>query len=66
MNLAGEDFAHDLEHMPGCFLRVGAREPGTTAIPAHTPRFYAADESIFVGAAVLAESARVASVALGG
>jgi amidohydrolase len=65
LNLAGEDFAHYMEQMPGCFLRVGAREPGTNAIPAHTPRFYAADESIFVGAAVLAETARVASTALG-
>jgi hypothetical protein len=35
-------------------------------IPAHSPRFYAAEESIFIGAAVLAESARVASRALGG
>jgi amidohydrolase len=66
LNLAGEDFAHYMERIPGCFLRVGAREPGTGAIPAHTPRFYAADESIFVGAAVLAETARVASEALGG
>jgi hypothetical protein len=33
-------------------------------IPAHAPRFYAAEESIFVGAAVLAETARVASRAL--
>jgi amidohydrolase len=66
LNLAGEDFAHYMEQMPGCFLRVGAREPGTNAIPAHTPRFYAADDSIFVGAAVLAETARVASSALGG
>jgi hippurate hydrolase len=52
--------------MPGCFLRVGACEAGGEAIPAHTPRFYAADESIFVGAAVLAESARVTLAALGG
>ena len=65
VNLAGEDFAYYMERIPGCFLRVGAREAGSDAIPAHTPRFYAADESIFVGAAVLAETARVASAALG-
>ncbi|MFN2565606.1 MAG: M20 family metallopeptidase [Gemmatimonadaceae bacterium] len=64
LNLAGEDFAHYLEHMPGCFLRVGAREPGGEVVPAHAPRFYAAEESLFVGAAVLAETARVASRAL--
>ena len=64
LNLAGEDFAHYLEHIPGCFLRVGAREPGGEVVAAHAPRFYAAEESLFVGAAVLAETARVASRAL--
>lgn len=64
LNMGGEDFAFYLEHLPGCFLRVGAREPGGDVIPGHSPEFYAADESIFVGAAVLAETARVASRAL--
>jgi amidohydrolase len=64
LNLAGEDFAHYMERIPGCFLRIGAREPGGVAIPAHAPKFYAAEESIFVGAAVLAQAARVASEAL--
>ena len=64
LNLAGEDFAHYMERIPGCFMRIGAREPGGVAIPAHAPKFYAAEESIFVGAAVLAEAARVASEAL--
>ena len=61
LNMGGEDFASYLERIPGCFLRIGAREAGGEAIPAHSPRFYAAEESIFVGAAVLAEAARVAS-----
>lgn len=61
LNLAAEDFASYLEQMPGCFLRIGAREKGGATIPAHSPRFYAAPESIFVGAAVLAEAARIAS-----
>ena len=64
LNMGGEDFAHYMEHIPGCFMRVGARERGGQPIPAHSPHFYAAEESIFVGAAVLAESARVASRAL--
>ena len=64
VNLAGEDFAFYMERIPGCFLRVGACEPGGTAIPAHTPRFYAADEAVFVGAAILAATARVAATAL--
>lgn len=63
-NMGGEDFAFYLERIPGCFLRIGAREEDGHVIPAHTSSFYAADESIFVGAAVLAEAARVASAAL--
>jgi hippurate hydrolase len=42
-------------------LRIGARELGGAPIPAHAPKFYAAEESIFIGAAVLAEAARIAS-----
>ena len=64
LNLAGEDFAHYMERIPGCFLRIGAREPGGSIIPAHASTFYPAEESVFVGAAVLAECARVASAAL--
>jgi amidohydrolase len=64
LNMGGEDFAHYMERIPGCFMRVGARERGGQQIPAHSPRFYAAEESIFVGAALLAESARVASRAI--
>lgn len=66
LNLAAEDFAHYLERMPGCFLRIGAREPGGAVMPAHSPHFVVAEDSIFVGAAVLAETARVASAALAG
>ena len=61
LNLAGEDFAHYLERVPGCFLRIGAREAGGAVIPAHASTFYAAEQSIFVGAAVLAKCAHVAS-----
>jgi hippurate hydrolase len=65
LNLAAEDFAHYMERIPGCFLRIGAREPGGKVIPAHSPSFYPAEESVFVGAAVLAECARVASLLSG-
>jgi amidohydrolase len=60
-NMGGEDFACYLEQMPGAFLRIGAREPGGERWAAHSPRFHAAEDSIFVGAAVLAEAARIAS-----
>ena len=64
LNMAGEDFAYYLEKIPGCFLRIGACEEGGKQIPSHSPQFYAADGSIFVGAAVLAETARIASKSL--
>lgn len=61
LNLAAEDFSHYMERIPGCFLRIGAREPGGAMIPAHSPTFAPAEDCLFVGAAVLAECARVAS-----
>jgi amidohydrolase len=64
-NMAGEDFAYYMERIPGCFMRVGARLPDEPPIPAHTPQFHANEGSLFVGAAVLAEAARVASRELG-
>ena len=60
-NMAGEDFASYLEHVPGCFMRIGARESGGQTVAAHSPQFYAHADSVFVGAAVLAETARLAS-----
>jgi hippurate hydrolase len=59
-NMGGEDFAYYLEKMPGCFLRIGAREPGGEHRAVHTPRFYPAEDSLFIGAAVLARCAREA------
>jgi hippurate hydrolase len=63
-NMGGEDFACYLERLPGCFLRIGARRPGEPVVPAHSPGFLPAEEAVAVGAAVLAECARVASEAL--
>ncbi|MCG8608510.1 M20 family metallopeptidase [bacterium] len=66
LNMGGEDFAAYMEKISGCFMRIGAREPDGDFIPAHSSDFYAADDSIFVGAAVLAETARIASAELSG
>ena len=63
-NLGGEDFAFYLDTMPGCFFRVGGRIPEQEITPAHSSRFLPADEAVLIGAAILAESARVASRAL--
>ena len=61
VNMAAEDFACYLQQIPGCFMRIGAREANGAMIPAHAPTFYAAEESLFVGSAVLAACARTAS-----
>lgn len=63
-NMGGEDFAEYMQNIPGCFMRIGAREPGGRVIAAHSPGYYASEDALFIGAAVLAESARVASEAL--
>ncbi|MEO7104358.1 MAG: M20 family metallopeptidase [Gemmatimonadaceae bacterium] len=63
-NMGGEDFAEYMQKIPGCFLRIGARETGGKVIGAHSPGYYADEGALFIGAAVLAECARVASAAL--
>jgi len=60
-NLGGEDFAFYLEKIPGCFIRIGGRGEDQEAVPAHSAKFLPDDGAIVVGAAVLAELARVAS-----
>ncbi len=65
-NMGGEDFAVYLETIPGCFMRIGAREPGGRVVAAHSPGYYAAEGALFIGAAVLAECARMASSMLAG
>lgn len=64
-NMAGEDFAVYLEHLPGCFFRAGAREPGGEVISTHSPRFHAPHAVMWVGAALLAETAQTATASAG-
>jgi hippurate hydrolase len=63
-NMGGEDFAEYMQKIPGCFMRIGAREASGRVIAAHSPGYYADEGALFIGAAVLAECARVASEAL--
>jgi amidohydrolase len=56
-NMAGEDFAFYQERIPGCFVRIGAREPGGERTAAHSPRFAPDEEALFIGARVLAACA---------
>ncbi|MGC6366563.1 MAG: M20 metallopeptidase family protein [Candidatus Marinamargulisbacteria bacterium] len=58
-NMASEDFGYYAHQFPGWFFRVGARLENEPFIPVHTPEFIAHDDAIFVGAAVLANAARL-------
>ena len=49
-NMASEDFAYYLEKIPGCFLRIGARNKGESFIPVHSPQFIACEDAIILGA----------------
>ncbi len=60
-NMGAEDFAYYLKDLPGAFIRIGGRKPGDPPIPAHSPQFYVEHGAIFIGAAILAETAREAA-----
>jgi len=49
-NMGGEDFGFYLERVPGCFVRFGARPPGTS-YPAHSSRFVIDEGVLAAGAA---------------
>jgi len=38
-NMGGEDFAYYMEHVRGCYVRLGAQAPGREGYPAHSSRF---------------------------
>ena len=50
-NMGGEDFAWYLEHLPGCYVRFGARVPGREGFPAHSSGFEFDEEALAYGAA---------------
>jgi hippurate hydrolase len=51
VNMGGEDFAHYLLHVPGCYIRFGARVSGREGYPAHSSRFDFDEEALASGAA---------------
>lgn len=63
-NMGGEDFAFYTEQIEGCFMRIGSWREGRERSGVHTPRFNPDEDALFIAAAVLAESARIASAAL--
>ncbi len=58
VNMGGEDFAHYLKHVPGCYIRYGAQVPGRESFPAHSSQFDIHEEALATGAAWLNAVAR--------
>ncbi len=63
-NMGGEDFSWYLPHVPGCYIRFGARLSGREGFPAHSSRFEIDEEVLAVGAAWFREIAHVAGRSL--
>jgi len=49
-NMGGEDFAHYLSHVDGCYVRIGVARDGRDNPPAHTSRFDIDEGVLPVGA----------------
>lgn len=61
VNMGGEDFACYLEHVPGIYVRFGARVEGRESFPAHSSEFDFHERAIAVGASWMARIARRAA-----
>jgi amidohydrolase len=49
-NMASEDFAYYLQHVPGAFCFIGAGDPERTVYPHHHPRFHIHESSLALAA----------------
>lgn len=59
-SMGSEDFAYYLEQRPGCFVRIGAREPEWEPIPLHSPGFDIDERSLGIGARYFERVVRLA------
>jgi amidohydrolase len=59
-NMGGEDFARFLEHVPGCYVRIGGRLVERESYPAHSSRFDFDEAALGSGAGWLAAVAALA------
>ncbi|MCP4265658.1 MAG: amidohydrolase [Candidatus Brocadiaceae bacterium] len=59
-SMGGEDFSFYLEKIPGCLVRLGAQKAGLEGTPAHSSTFDFDENALGIGAAFMAETARLA------
>jgi len=58
-SMGGEDFSYYLKKIPGCLIRLGALKDGLEGIPAHSSTFDFDEDALKIGAAFLAETAKL-------
>ena len=58
-SMGGEDFSYYLEKIPGCMVRLGAQKEGLEGIPAHSSTYDFDENALGIGAAFLAEAAKL-------
>lgn len=56
-SMGGEDFAHYLDHVPGCMFRLGVGSEAAGRLPLHSPRFNVDERALPLGAKILARAA---------
>lgn len=59
-NMGGEDFSYFLEHVPGCYVRLGSAREGVPQFPAHSSKFDFDEDALAVGACYFRAVAQVA------
>ncbi|MGD8379139.1 MAG: M20 family metallopeptidase [Gammaproteobacteria bacterium] len=63
-SMGAEDFSFFLQQVPGCYVRFGARPPGSDYIPLHSPAFTIDERVLPIGAAFFNRVVREAIGAL--
>lgn len=64
-SMGSEDFSFFLEHVPGAFVRFGAREESWEPVPLHSPAFDIDEKALAVGARVYDQVVRTAHGSIG-
>jgi len=61
-SMGSEDFSYYLEHIPGCYVRFGARSENMKYVPLHSPSFDIDEGVLRVGAAFFDQVVRDAAL----
>lgn len=61
-SMGSEDFSFYLHHMPGCYVRLGARKKDSQFVPLHSPEFDVEEDVLVLGAAFFAQVVREAEI----